>query len=486
MHSPLRTPPRHALVGLAFLLAACAGQKQETRPTSAANGTGAAPVAKGPAPISTRAQVLFEEANSASQNAKVDDEALARKYDAALAADGRLAEANYNLGVLAQRQGNLDSAIAHYKAALKSKPSLRPAAQNLAVIAENRGDTQSAIATYGDIARLFPEDGSSRAHLAALFLHSGDPSRALSQAKEALARDPKSALATKVMLEANIELKQYSVAQLVFLRASKLSPDDPEVYYDLGRIHLLQKHEDRARAQFEKALEVKGDYAPALAQLAQIALSQESYSAAVTYLRKLLQVNGKNPVAHLNLGVAYKGLGQFDPAMQEYDAAQKLDPNLAPVYLNRGILLSHHKDAPERAKELFNKYIALKGGETALSHSDPVFGLIRETDQAIAVKAAAKKVEDEAKAQAAAAKAAEAAAKAKKEADAKAKKEAAAHPPAAPGAVPGTAPAPAGNKGAVTPPTPASGPAAKAASPAKANVPAPAADTRDEPGGGEM
>lgn len=469
----MRTPLRHALVGSALVLAACAGQKQETRPAATAAAGPAQPAQSGPPPISTRAQVLFEEANGASQNAKVDDDALARKYDAALAADPRLAEANYNLGVIAQRQGNLDSAIAHYKAALKSKPSLRQAAENLAVIAENRGDTQSAIATYGDIARQFPEDGGSRAHLAALFLHAGDPARALTQAKDALARDPKSKLATKVMLEANIALKQYSVAQLVFLRAAKLSPDDPEVYYDLGRIHLLQNHPNRARTQFEKALEVKGDYAPALAQLASIALSQESYSAAVTHLRKLLQVNGKDPAAHLNLGVAYKGLGQFDQAMQEYDAAQKLDPNLAGVYLNRGILLSHHKDAPERAKELFQKYIALKGGDSALSHSDPVFGLIRETDQAIAVKAAAKKVEEEAK---------------KAEAAAKAQKEAAAHPApaankAAPTATPGAAPA----SGAVQP-KPASGTQAQTAAPAKgdADTALPTPDPKDEPGGGEM
>lgn len=462
----MRTPLRHALIGSALALAACAGSQQEARTDTASTRQAISQASSGPPPISTRAQVLFDEANAAlasmSKSGRYDDDALARKYDAALAADPRLAEADYDLGVIAERQGNTNAAIAHYKAALKSKPSLKEAAENLAAIAENRGDTQSAIATYGDIARQLPDDGSSRAHLAALFLHAGDPTRAQSEAKEALARDPKSALATKVMLEAFLQLKQYSVAQLVFLRATKLSPDDPELYYDLGLIHLAQNHPERARAQFEKAIEVKPDFAPALAQLAKVALAQESYSAAAGTLRKLLQVNGKDPAAHLDLGIAYKGLGQFDQAMQEYDAAEKLNPNLAAIYLNRGILLSHHKDAPERAVELYNKFIALSGGESALPHSAPVFGLIREAQQAIAVKAEAKKVEEEArKAQEAAKKQQEAAAAAK----------AGAKPVPA-----GTAP-PSAAQGQAQP---ASGSAAKTATPAKAPVSPP--EQKDEPG----
>ena len=41
----------------------------------------------------------------------------------------------------------------------------------------------------------------------------------------------------------------------------------------------------------------------------------------------MLQADGRNAAAHLNLGVAYKGQGQYDKAMQEYDEAEKLDPS---------------------------------------------------------------------------------------------------------------------------------------------------------------
>ena len=43
-----------------------------------------------------------------------------------------------------------------------------------------------------------------------------------------------------------------------------------------------------------------------------------------------------------------RAMGQFDKAMQEYDAAEKLNPNLAAIYLNRGLILHRHKDAPEQ------------------------------------------------------------------------------------------------------------------------------------------
>jgi tetratricopeptide (TPR) repeat protein len=458
----MRTTLRYVLFGAAVALTACAGSQQATRPgaSSTPGATAAGQKPSGPPPLSPRAKVLFEDANEAfakmEKSGRYDWDALARKYDAALAADGRLAEADYNLGVIAERQGNTDAAIAHYKAALKTKPSLKDAAVNLAVIAQNRGDTQSAIATLGDIARQFPEDAASRAQLASVFLHAGDPGRALGMAKEALARDPKSVVATKVMLEADLALKQYSVAQLVFLRANKLAPEDPELYYDLGLIHLAQAHAARAQVQFEKALGVKPDFAPALAQLAKIALAQESYPAAEGYLRKLLQVDGKNAAAHLNLAVALKGLGQFDQAMQEYDAAEKLDPNMPAVYLDRAILLARHKDAPDRALELYKKYVALSGGELALPHSAPVFGLMREAKQAVAVKEEARKIEEEAKRVEEAAKAQQAAQK----------------------AAPQGQVAPASGTAANAAPTPAGSPAPAKPAPAK---PAAPSGTADEP-----
>jgi tetratricopeptide (TPR) repeat protein len=405
---------RAGALALATALAGCASTQSETRPQTnggTATTTAAAEAeAKGPPPIGTRAMLHFEDANKAfaemQKSGKYDYDALQRKYEAALAADDRLAEADYDLGVIAERRGNFDAAVSHYQDALKKKPSLKAAAENLAVLAQNKGDVAGAISTWSNIRQQYPDDAVSRAHLAQLYERNGDPDRALEMAQEALVRDPTSTLAVKVQLESYMDKKVWSVARLVWLRATKLAPDDPELPYDLALIDEAEKQPDREKVQLEKALELNPGFAPAHAKLAEIALAHEDWASAETHLRKLLQQEGGNANAHLNLGVALAGLGQYDKAMAEYDLAEKGDPSLAAVYLDRGVILERHKDAPERAVELFKKYLELSGGETAVPNDAPVFVVMKEAKNLIEAKEAmakaeadAKKAEDEAKKQ---------------------------------------------------------------------------------------
>lgn len=452
----------------------CATTGASTRSeTAGAHGNGAAVAQPGrsgsEAPqISTRARLMFEDANKAAEAQRrarnPDYPSLERKYQAALDADPQLAEAEYDLGVLADRQGKTDLAIAHYQAAVKKKPSLWQAVEGLGVIAQNRGDLANAQRLYAQVLAIDPDNAAARARLAEIYRQAGDQDKAMEYARAALEREPKSLTAYKVMMLSYLDRKQYSLAKLVALRATKIDDGDPELYFTVGQI--LEHEGDllKAKAQYKRSAEVNADYLPAQTALARLALKGEDYPAAEQHLRKVLQLGGKSAEVHLDLGVAYKGMAQIDRAMQEYDAAEKLDPNLAAIYLNRGILLSHHKDAPERAVELFKKYIALSGGEDALSHSAPVFGLIREAQQAIAVKAEAKKVEEEAKR-------AEELAKQQQEA-AKKQQQAPAPKAPAPGAPPNGQP------------QPASGNAVKAAAPATVQAPAKPAESKDEPGGG--
>jgi hypothetical protein len=83
-------------------------------PTTAQTPTQAEPI-----PISNRAKLLFEDAVKAMDSQKkakaVDYPSLERKFKAALEADPNLAEADYNLGVLAERQGKKDEAKGWYQ-----------------------------------------------------------------------------------------------------------------------------------------------------------------------------------------------------------------------------------------------------------------------------------------------------------------------------------------------------------------------------------
>ncbi|MDY7229815.1 adventurous gliding motility TPR repeat lipoprotein GltE [Hyalangium rubrum] len=367
------------------------------------NVTNAQGPAKDPEPvsISNRAKVLFDDAVKAMDAQKkgkaVDYPSLERKFKAAMDADPNLAEADYNLGVIAERQSKKDEAKNWYKSALKKKPSLRQASENLAVMAQNEGDIAGAVTLYQDVLKRFPDDAASRARLAEIYRQTGDHDRAMEFSRAALMREPQSTTALKVMMRSYLDRKQLALAKLVALRAVKIDANDPELHHTVGLILQQEGDADGARLEFKAALEARGDYVPSHIVLAQMALESEDYPGAEEHLRKILQAGGKSAAAHLNLGVAFKGQGQFDKAMQEYDEAEKLDPKLAAIYLNRAIILHRAKDAPERAVELYKKYISMAGDEVALSADAPVFNLLREAEAVIQAKAEAKSAEEQAK-----------------------------------------------------------------------------------------
>ena len=391
---------RPVLASLAALLAtACA--------TSApAEKAPVAPVTAAPAgsPSGTpngRALLLFEDATKAAEaqarSGQRDDAALERRFEEVRQADPTFAEADYNLGVLAERQGKREQAYALYRSALQKKPSLRPAAEGLARLTRLQGDLPSAIAQWNDVAKAFPDDAGSRAQLAELYRLTNDHDRALDLARQALIRDPKNLDAYKTMLRSNLDRKQFAMAELVGVRALKISTTDPDLYLALGDVQLAKGAVDKAAAQYQKALDASAGFVPARLALARLALRDEDFAAAEKHLSRAVADGGGTAEVHLDLGVAYRGLGQTDKALAEYDAAEKLQPRLAAIYLNRGIVYQRYKDAPEKSLELYKQYVALSGGESALPGDAPVLALRREAEQLVAAKSQARSQEQQAK-----------------------------------------------------------------------------------------
>ncbi len=351
--------------------------------------------------ISTRAKLLFEDGlkvyEAQRKSGRWDYPALEQKFKAALDEDANLAEADYNLGVIAERQGNRKAAVEHYQRALQKKPTLRQAAENLAVMMQNDGNVQGAVEVYQQILTRYPDDASSRARLGEIYRQQGDHERAMQLAREALIREPQTLTAHKVMMRSYLDRQQLSMARLVALRAMKLDEKDPELYHTVGLILLKEGEEEKARAQFTRAVQARADFLPSHVILAKMAMHSQDFSGAEEHLRRILAADSKNAEAHLNLGVAYKGMGDYDKALQEYEEAEKLNPELAAIYLNKGIVLHRHKDAPDRGLEMYRKYLALQAGGAALTAEAPVFGLVKEAEAILQAREEEKRAMEEAK-----------------------------------------------------------------------------------------
>ena len=388
-------------------------------------------------PISATALRKFDEAVKFYEDGKklkvVDLDALARRFEAVVEADDRLAEAHYNLGVIAGWQGRRADAVAHYRKAIDRKPSLAAAYENLAVLMENDGKRDAAEEQYKGILRAYPDDAGARARLAELYREGGDPNRALELAREALLRDPKNLTAHKVLMRIHLQRDELPLAKLVALRATKLDDKDPELHYTVGQILEKEGNAEAAVVQYRRALSVRGDHLPSRLRLAELALSQQNWPAAEEALRAVLRDVPNDPALHYDLGLALRAQGKLDEALASYAKARELAPeDPAPVFAT-AVILHKYKDRPDQALEGYRAFVS--GNPMNLPADHPVFGYMRECEALLAARAEEKAAVERAKRDAAdraAAEKAEAAEKARLDAleaaDRKAKE-------AAPGAV---------------------------------------------------
>jgi len=428
--------------------------RPEAASAAGAAATGAAPgattvdAAAAVSPAESEARRRFAEvarAQAEAEKSKAADWAVLEQRWRLLLAEGEVAEARYNLGVALERQGRFAEAREAYQVALSEKP-LRQAAVNLGALAEREGDGRGAAAAYGAAARDFPEDALSRARLGAIYRQSGQLDEAWRFSREALLRDPTSALAYRTMVRVALARNDVELAKLVALRAQKVAPDDAEVAFLAGQVAARAGDESSATTQWKRALGLAPGLTAARTALLELAVKHERWAEASEQATAILADDPGNAPVQLVRGVAARHLGKPDDAMRAYLAAEQLsDGKLAEVHLARGLLLMRDRSDCAGAVASFDRYEKAVG--PVLPQGSPVPRLLRECqeqlEQGRQAAEAARQMQIEAE---------------KKAAEAAAKKAAEAPPPAAsPATAPAPAPAPAAAPpgGGGAPPTPA-------------------------------
>jgi tetratricopeptide (TPR) repeat protein len=131
--------------------------------------------------------------------------------------------------------------------------------------------------------------------------------------------------------------------------------------------------------QFKAALDLQPDFAPALAQLGSLALSNRDFPAADGYYRRLLQIDPRACTAHLDLGVSARAQGHADAALTEFQSAARCDPTITLAYFEIGSVQHRYKKDCANALLNYRKYIS--GASRPLPANDPVFASLQECEQ---------------------------------------------------------------------------------------------------------
>ena len=120
-----------------------------------------------------------------------------------------------------------------------------------------------------------------------------------------------------------------------------------EFYFGLTRQN--QDDQERAIEHYDKALELKPDFAGAYNNRGIAYASKGDPDRAIQDYDKALELEPDLAEAYNNRGNAYVSKGDPDRAIQDYDKALELKPDFAEAYNNRGLAYAIKGD-PDRAR----------------------------------------------------------------------------------------------------------------------------------------
>ena len=132
----------------------------------------------------------------------------------------------------------------------------------------------------------------------------------------------------------------------------------PIAYNNRGLIYLHEGKIDTALSDFNKAIELKPDYAKAYNNRGTLYINQNKNDEALKDFDKAIEFMPGSEAFHLGRGNALKNKNRIDEALMEYDKAISLKPDFAEGYYSRGnLFMSQGKYA--QAIEEYTKAIEL-------------------------------------------------------------------------------------------------------------------------------
>jgi tetratricopeptide (TPR) repeat protein len=124
-----------------------------------------------------------------------------------------------------------------------------------------------------------------------------------------------------------------------YQKALEIKPDFAEAHNNLGVVLFKEGRRDEAITQFREALQIDPHYAPACNNAGNALLKQGNVDDAIPYLRKALRFQPDFVEAHNNLGNALLQKGRVDEAITQFQKAAQITPENMEAHCSLGTAL---------------------------------------------------------------------------------------------------------------------------------------------------
>lgn len=195
--------------------------------------------------------------------------------------------------ISAHRSGDLDSAYKLYQKILLADPKSVDATHLLGVVYYQLGAFKEATVQIEKAVDLCP-------YRTDLYLNLGNAQRALGLRND---------------------------ARFSYKEAARLDPHNHEAFYNLGLLERLEGNLSVARRCFERTIEIRGCFVPALLKLGDIFFEGKDNDSAIEFYRRATQCDPRNEEAWIKRGNAEQRKREPLQALNSYDRALALNPS---------------------------------------------------------------------------------------------------------------------------------------------------------------
>jgi superkiller protein 3 len=198
--------------------------------------------------------------------------------------------------------------------------------------------------------------------------------------KKLIPQDPASAELNRLLTAAQdaVNKQDYATAASDYQAYIAKKPDDAVVHYDLGYAYTALQRPADAKTEYEKAIALDPKLASAYQNLG-LTLIPTDPAAAIEPLQHAAELMPEDARTKWLLGVALEAAKKDSLAIEQYEAAAKLDPKSADIRNSLGFALLRTGSAGD-AEAAFREAIALRpSGEAASqAHKGLLQALIAE------------------------------------------------------------------------------------------------------------
>ena len=130
----------------------------------------------------------------------------------------------------------------------------------------------------------------------------------------------------------------YEQAIETYLRYIEENPYANMAWYNLGNAYSKIEHFEKAIWAYDYSILVFDEFSPAHFNMGNAYLSSGKYHQAIDCFKKVLSIDGDDPMALCYLGESHEQLKEYDIAEHYYHLCLSLDPKVSEAWLGLGII----------------------------------------------------------------------------------------------------------------------------------------------------